>query len=399
MVNQPRRRSLLVSDEREKNELAAQVSELCYIAGQKKGEIAKLLNLADYRAVNRYLEYAKHTGIVTISIDPLAAQTPISRPRRDEELEYELRTLFGLDGAVVGNVKTKKDYDIDEDDKLHRALGKLLSGYLQPIVRSGDHIGICGGRGTWHFAESLRLASRRAPLPQEGITITALAGRVYPANLGDARERIYRFFDADDVAATLSAAFRVEPRLLSIPVVSLAGWTSRQVKFAAETLISAYEWEKREGDRTIVPNLAVIGVGVLTQHHRFLDEKVLEYELAPIRDRLAKLREIIEGTGCEIGDIGYKLFLIERPGGERLSESQREGIERLIDEINNQIMAPTLRQLRMIARVVAIAGGKHKYNAIWTALTHPRLRGIIKELCTDRDTARFLVGRKTKEGR
>ena len=101
MMDQPIGRSLPGAEEREKNEIAARVAELYYVAGQKKREIAKRLALADYRAVNRYLEYAKETGIVTIHIDPMAAKAPISQPRRDEELEYELRTLFGLDGAVA----------------------------------------------------------------------------------------------------------------------------------------------------------------------------------------------------------------------------------------------------------------------------------------------------------
>jgi DNA-binding transcriptional regulator LsrR (DeoR family) len=397
MVNQPKRRSLSASEEREKNELAAKVSEAYYIEGRKKGEIARLLNLADYRAVNRYLEYAKRTGIVTVSIDPMAAETPINRPRRDEELEYGLMTLFDLAGAIVGNIETKKDYGIEWDDKLHRALGKLLSGYLQPVIRSGDHIGVCGGRGTGYFAESLRLASRRVSLSKKGITITALAGRVYPANLGDARERVYRLFDADDVAARLGAAFGVESRLLSMPAVSLAGWTSKE-KFPTEKLISAREWKNAAGDRAVIPNLAVIGVGVLTEHHRFLDEKVL-YQLDPIINQLAELRDIVEATGCQIGDIGYKLFLVEQPGVEQVSTRQKERLEHLIDEINSQIMAPTLTQLRMIDRVVAVAGGKYKHGAIWTALTHPRLHGIISELCTDRDTARFLVSKKEEQGR
>jgi DNA-binding transcriptional regulator LsrR (DeoR family) len=396
MANRTDWRSL---SERKKNELAVRIAELYYHEEKSLVDIAELLNLGDPRRAKRFLKYAREVGIVDIRVSPEIAPLLAASPRvtRDKNLERALIRVFQLHGAIVVDAMVEGEYTTEEDNHLHIVLGRALGEYLRPIIGSGAHIGVCGGRGAFYTAESLRISGESVPFPQKDIKVTALAGSVFARPPGAAGAKRRLFFDADDVAISLAAAFQdAEVRLLSIPVASFDLWPSAErdfvPKYAAERVIAAWEWEKEAG---LVPNLALVGLGVLNDYHRFLYEEVLEYELSPIKDDLVKLRDQAAGMGCRIGDIAYKLFLIGPPDGKAIRGASE--VENLINTINRRIMAPTPGQLRKIDRVIAIAGGEYKHGAIWTVLTSDHLKGIVTDLCTDKGTAQFLVEKGMEE--
>lgn len=374
-------------DEIEKNELAIQVAELFYVDMLKRKQIAEKLGLSDPREVNKFLDYAREQGIINIEI----ARDPAlyTQPQRDAELEENLEKLFDLEHAVVVNIPSYQEpYSIEEDNRIHQILGRALAEELPTTLRDRDHIGVSGGRATYACAQAMNILSRERPILKENIRITALAGgiartpEIPPADL----------LSADNVAITMAAAVKgATRRLLSVPWIALKD-KADYLKYPSELFISEEEWKK---DKDLVPDVAIVGIGVIKERlHPFAHQD--KPELAPIRDLLLALQAQISATGYDaVGDLGQRLFIIEPPEGVEVKQGTLEELRRLKNEINKHVVATTFVQLRKIDLVIAVAGGQYKRNAIWTVLTKPEGR-ILRRLCTDSATAKWLVEQKMK---
>jgi DNA-binding transcriptional regulator LsrR (DeoR family) len=374
--------------ERERNELAFQAAQLFFEQGLARKRIAKVLDLSDARVVSKLLNYARDQGIVNITIQKQSAI--YVEPQRDSNLEEILVEFFDqLEGALVVNIPSYQDcYDVGEDDRVHQILGRALAEELRTVLRVGDHIGVTGGRATSACAQSVRILGRGRPFSQDNIIVTSLAGGV---------SRIPEFppvelLSADDVAITLAAGLRgARRRLLSVPWITVAS-DSIPLKYPSEQIISEEEWAE---DTSFVPNVGVVGVGIIKEglHPFFYEDKP---ELDPIRDLLRALKEQVRVLGYDaVGDLGQRLFVIDPPEGFALEQIALGHLSKLVDEINSHVMAPTFAQLRQISLLIVVAGGEYKRNALWTVLTKPEV-WTVRRLCTDSETAGWLVERKRK---
>ena len=376
---------------KEKSERAAQVARLYYIQNRSQKEIARELNLENASSVSRLLKYARNQGIVKVEIQPVTRETP----KRNQALEAELLRSFDfLNAIVVEDVGYEGPFSPDKDEKLHSQLSKALAEELRSMIRSGDHIGVTGGRGTYYTAVALRTVSLPR-LKQSGVKISSLSGNVSSIAW---TERMP--VDADDVAYHFSCAFASAIlRRLSLPVAV----ASRQAldEFLEKGQGIAISPEKWRKDKTLVPDIAIVGIGALdiSGPHRFLD--LDGYELQPIKSELWKLIEMIKTFPyCPVGDIGYRLFYIEPPSTDIHIPAHRiNALQNKINTINNRILSINSDQLRMIDVVVAVAGGPLKVNAIWQVLKNSEQGPLIQELCTDDRTAQALIKRFKKSER
>ena len=371
-------------------ELAFQVATMYYEQGKPQKVIAEELKLGHNSAVSRLLKFAREAGIVRIEIRPEFGV----QPKRDRSLETKLIQNFDLDNAiVVSRTGYESGFDATEDEKLHVSLGVALAERLRTMLRAKDHIGVTGGRGTYYTARALS-AIHPPALKHKGIVIISLTGNV--TTITSASKTI----DADDVAHQLSLGFEnAELRRLSLPVAV----TSKRVKeelFAKGQgmAISPKLWRMK---RVPVPNIAILGIGVLDDKskHRFLN---LEgFELQPIKSQLLQLREKVRTAKyCPVGDIGYRLFYIEPPSKSVcLPQQTIAKIKRIIDSLNCRLLCIDEEQLRMVDTRIVIGGGPLKVSAIRQILDSVHPAPLIHELCTDERTARALLAQVPSRSR
>lgn len=380
----------------EKSDLAYDAAKMYYEQGRTQQQIAKAMGFKYPSSVARLIKYARATRIVVIDVKRKIQQID-ERPIRNRNLEGDLIKRFDLvESIVVDNVGYKGNFDKDEDERIHRVVGKALAEELRSVFRPKDYIGILGGRGTYYT--TLALNEPQVPrLNQPDVVVTSLGGNVKTTASEDKIP-----VDADEVAYQLFRAFArgAEFRKLGIPVaVSESRLKNGFLKKGTGLSISLDQWRE---DKSFVPDIVLLGIGALdlkSDYHRFLH---LGLELDAVQILLQELLDIMNTLDyCPVGDIGYRLFAITAPQDMRMNKKGKSKIDNkiteLIGELNKRIISINEDQLRMVGRVIAIAGGPAKVDAIYEVLRKAEPKPLLHQLCTDRYTADKLIRRDKGE--
>jgi deoxyribonucleoside regulator len=311
--------------QRDERRLMLQAARLYYEEDRTQDEIAR--HLATSRPkVSRLLSQARHEGIVQIKIvDP--AQT-------HSALAEQLVTAFGLVEAIVV---------AGEDDTraaVRRRLGRATAEYLERTLQNGDAIGIGWGRTLHEVVTALE------PKRPARITVVPLLG-----GLG----QITPDFQMHEIARALATAFGGTWLNLYAPAMVESDEIARSLLRTADFQQIAGLWKQI--------NLAVVGIGN-ADFGAEMQALLVNYLDADTQARLQAQRAA--------GDICVRFFDLD---GQPCPDAVRGvvGIE--------------LAQLQQVHRVIGVAGGASKAEAILGAL-----RGrYVHVLVTDEAAARRVL--------
>lgn len=304
--------------------LLTKVSELYYLQHLTQQQIARRLRLSRPK-VSRLLKQARRLGIVQITIRGASQFV---------ELESELERRYRLLEAVI--VETPSPGD---DALLKKQLGAAAADYLRRTVQAGDVIGM-----TWGTTLQAMIQQLQA-MPTTKVHVVQTLGGIGPP-------------EAEAYAADLS---RRLAQLLQAPVTLLPAPGIVHRPEAREVLLSD---RYVQAALSLFPRLTVAytGIGALSTNPVFQTND----------EQLQRFYEELQAAGA-IGDIAMRFY-----------DSRGRSVRTSLDQ---HLIGITLEELRRVPRVVGIAGGPAKVEAIRGALRG----GYIKVLITDHETAEQLL--------
>jgi DNA-binding transcriptional regulator LsrR (DeoR family) len=313
--------------------LLSKVSSLYYAEHQTQQEIADRLGISR-PVISRLLQEAHNRGIVQITV---AAPGGLHL-----DLERHLESQFGLAAAQV--------VDVDRDasrspDKLRRAIGAAAASYLARTVQSGETIGLAWGTTLDAMVQAM------SPLTRSGVSVVQTLGGIGPPDAN-----AY----AAEVVRRLAQLLGATPVLLPAPGV-----------VATRTVRDALQRDHHV--RTALAQLdrldaIYVGIGSLRSNPVLRDGRSLP----------PGIYKELRAAGA-VGDIALRFF--DHAGAPVRSS------------LDDRILGITAEQLRATKRVVAMAGGPDKVDAIHAAL----MAGLVDVLITDSATA-ATIARRAKPG-
>ena len=307
--------------------LLSKVSTLYYLRDQTQQEIAERLRLSR-PAVSRLLRDAQNQGIVQITISPPRGLLI--------DLESRLEERYGLEVVRVVALEPGTSADL-----VRRQIGAAAASYLARTVHPNDTIGLAWGTTLSAMVQSM------APLPTEGVhVVQTLGGIGPPAAEAYAAELVRR------LAQLLGAA----PVLFPVPGV-VATAEVRDVLRNDPHVQAALRYFDRL-------DTVYVGIGSIATNPVLNDGHSLP------SGTLSSL--VASGA---VGDIALRFF-----------DAQGAPVRSSLDE---RILGITTEQLHKAPRVVAVAGGPDKADAIHAALKSD----IVDVLITDQQTAEELAAR------
>jgi DNA-binding transcriptional regulator LsrR (DeoR family) len=367
-----------------KAELVFKIAQKVYVEGKKQRQVARELGISSPSTVSRLLTHGWETGILTLGYNPAAGRNM----ERNKALETALGQSFQLQNAIVIHFPYPSEYTLEVDNRLHENLGRALANHLKIILRSGDHIGVGGGRANYETAKALH---EQGPLPLRGIKVTSMIGRLSRLPHQDPTQSSHAI-DADDVVFMMAASFQEAVRQpvsmnLALPSPDIVA----QLKETSPGILLAEEKWDQEPDR-FVPDIVLSGVGSLGPESDHTFRHLDAPAIVPVREPLEKLLDLIGPECCLVGDLVGRLFFVPPPPGVHIEGDVEDTVKDLIEEINDRLLCITPDQLRKVNKVIVAAGGPFKVDALFTLLSMPN--AITHELCTDEQTAQKLLARK-----
>ena len=307
--------------------LLTKVSSLYYLRDQTQQEIADRLRISR-PTVSRLLQEAQQQGIVQITVAP---------PRGlHTELESRLEEKYGLSEAQVVAVEPRQSREL-----LHRQLGAGAASYVARTVQRGETIGVAWGTTLSAMVDAV------APLPTEGVRVVQTLGGIGPPDAAAYAASLVR---------RLAQLLGATPVLLPAPGIVPTAAVRDALRGDAHVLAALRQLDALD--------TVYVGVGALATNPVLTDGATLP---------AATIKELKKGGA--IGDIALRFF---DAAGAPVHTS-----------LDDRILGVTPEQLRRAGRVVAIAGGPDKVDAIAAALG----TGVIKVLITDQTTAEALASR------
>jgi DNA-binding transcriptional regulator LsrR (DeoR family) len=304
--------------------LLSKVSTLYYLRDQTQQEIAERLRLSR-PAVSRLLRDAQTHGIVQITISP---------PRGLHiDLESRLEEQYGL--GVVRIVATDPG---TSPDLIRRQIGSAAASFLSRTVHPGDTIGLAWGTTLSAMVQSM------APMATDGVHVVQTLG-----GIGPPAAEAY----AAELVRRLAQLLGAQPVLFPVPGV-VATTEVRDVLRNDPHVQTALRYFDRL-------DTVYVGIGAIDTNPVLNDG----HSLPP------GTLESLAAAGA-VGDIALRFF-----------DAAGAPVRSALDE---RILGITTEQLRQAPRVVAVAGGPGKADAIHAALK----ADIVDVLITDQDTAEEL---------
>lgn len=307
--------------------LITKIAQLYYESDINQSEIARRLGVSQAK-VSRLLTEARERGIVKISVQPpFGVHT---------DLEQAVESQFEIAEAIVVDAS-------DDDGQLRRDLGRAAALHLDATIGSDDVIGVSSWSDTL-----LSTVDAMAPATSaRGVRVVQILGGV-----GDPSAERH----ATELARRLATLVRGTATLLPVPGV--VGSTE-----ARDVLVSD-EHVRRVLDLFSTITVALIGIGTV--------------EPSPLLRSSGNVFSSDELTAVEakgaVGDICLRFFdTAGRP---------------VASGLDGRVVGIELAALGEVPRVIAVAGGKRKHDAIAAALRG----GLISHLVTDQSTAEALIG-------
>jgi DNA-binding transcriptional regulator LsrR (DeoR family) len=306
--------------------LLTKVSKLYHDDGLNQDDIVKRLQLSRSK-VSRLLQQARDAGIVKIVVIPPAGI--------HADVEAGLEAKYRIQEAIVTEI-----HESASPDSVARELGVAAASYLQRVISAEDVVGV-----SWGFTISGMVAALE-PASYPNVQVVQLTG-----GIGKPESEAH----ATDLCHRLARLLGCKLVLLPAPGV-VDSLRSREVYLLDKHVQQALG---------LFPqiSLAFVGIGSPTSHSiQMRDDSILTQ--ADLSDLLAR---------GAVGDIALRFI---DPFGQLVAS-----------EMNDRVIGIDLERLRKIPRVVGVAGGPTKVDAIRGALRG----GIVDVLITDLDTARSLL--------
>jgi DNA-binding transcriptional regulator LsrR (DeoR family) len=306
--------------------LITKVARMYYVQSIRQQEITERLGIHQ-STVSRLLKKARETNLVRISVTTPSGIFP--------ELEDALQEKFGLHEAVVVDCPA-------EEVAMVRDLGAATAFFLETAMKPGMILGISSwSRALFAMVEALHPSD----LARGGKVVQVLGG------VGNANTQ----YQATQLAQRLSDLVGATPVLLRAPgIVGSAD---------AKRILSMDPAVKAAADYFDSVDLALVGIGSL-EPSKLLANSGNTF--------LPEEREELRRQGA-VGDICFRFF-----------DKDGQLVKSLL---MNRVIGIEPASLKRTRRVVGVAGGLRKTNAILAAL-----RGQwINVLITDKRTAESLV--------
>jgi DNA-binding transcriptional regulator LsrR (DeoR family) len=308
--------------------LLSKVSTLYYVQNQTQQEIAQRLGVSR-PTISRLLQDAQDHGIVQITVAP---QRGVYL-----ELEGKLEEQFRLDTAQIVSVER------DGSDLLPQ-LGAAAAAYLTRTVKPDLSIGLAWGTTLQAMVQAF------SPLPTEGVRVVQTLGGIGPPDAEAYASALVR---------RLARALRASPILLPAPGVV----ATRAVRDALQEEPHVNEALQQLDSLDMV----FVGVGSLASNTVLNDGK----SLPP-----GAYAELVAAGA--VGDIALRFF-------------DAKGVA-VKSTLEDRVLGVSVDQLRRTPRVVGVAGGPSKIEAILAALR----ADLLDVLITDAVTAESLLKPTTR---
>lgn len=306
--------------------LIAKVARMYYVQGIRQREITDRLQIHQ-STVSRLLKRARESNLVRFSVTTPAGIF--------SDLEDQLSTAFSLKDAVVIDGSM-------EEEILARELGSAAAYYLETTLKPGTRIGI----SSWSRSLFAMVDALHPGVYCSGGKVIQILGGI--ANTGVQQEA------AMYLAQRLAASIGASAVLLQTPAVVTTA-EARRILFREPSVR-----EVVDSFRTL--DVALVGIGSM-EPSRLLASSGNVFSPAE-RDELMRLGAV--------GDICFRHF-------------DADGIP-IKSSLMNRVIGIEHAELRN-SRVIGVAGGKKKLEAILAALRG----GWIDVMITDRRTADSLL--------
>ncbi|MBY2916760.1 MULTISPECIES: sugar-binding transcriptional regulator [Rhizobium] len=307
--------------------LISRVAQMYHLEGRRQAEIAEHLRLSQ-ATVSRMLKRAEAEDIVRTSVTP-----PVGTY---SELESALREKYDLPEAIVVECTE------DRDGAIMARIGEAAAHLLEVTLAPGEIIGV----SSWSQTIS-KMVENIHPLKsaQAKYVVQTLGG------MGDPSVQTH----ATQLTTRLARLTGAEPKLLAVQGVT----TSREAKF----LMQADPYVRETMDLFGSITLAIVGIGAVEPS-----------ELLARSGNIFSSRELSDlAEAGAVGDISLRFF-----------DKNGKPVKTPLDD---RVIGLPLEDLERVDRVIALAGGSKKTDAIAGALRV----GVIDMLVTDKFTAQRLI--------
>ncbi|NVP57666.1 sugar-binding transcriptional regulator [Mycoplana rhizolycopersici] len=307
--------------------LIARIAQMYHIEGKRQAEIAELMHMSQ-ATVSRMLKRAEQEDIVRTTVIPPAGTFA--------DLETALRERYGLTEAIV------IDCSEDRDGAIMARIGEAAAHFLEVTLQQDEIVGVSSWSQT-----ILRMVDNIHPLKSaKAKYIVQILG-----GMGDASVQTH----ATQLTARLARLTGGEPRLLLVQGIT----SSREAKL----VMLADPVVRETMDLFGRLSLAIVGIGAVEP-----SELLARSGNTFSRQEMAMLHE----AGA-VGEISYRFY-----------DKDGKPVE---TPLNDRVIGLSLEDLRKTDRVMALAGGESKTQAIAGALK----LGVIDVLVTDKFTAARLT--------
>jgi deoxyribonucleoside regulator len=305
--------------------LMARVASLYHEEGLTQEEISQRVRVSR-STVSRLLSDARELGIVEIRIRHPLARSPV--------LEKALKERFSLKATRV-----LAEEGLEYHEMVHR-LGALAAEYLHDELYAEALLGLTWGRAVSEVVHAMRRPGNFA------VHVVQLAGSV--GRMGPERDGL-------ELARRLAGVLGGRCLYMRAPIIVKTAELCQALMDDPELRETLNAGKKAD--------FVIAGIGsVATEHSTVVEAGYLSgEELSQLADAGA------------VGDIASRHF-------------DAQGKECRVD-LNDRVIGLSLEQLRAIPRVVGVAGGAWKTQAILGALNG----GLVDVLVTDRATAELAL--------
>lgn len=307
--------------------MIARVAQMYHVEKQRQADIAQHLRMSQ-ATVSRMLKKAQDEEIVRTTV--------VAPSGTYADLEAELRARFGLTEAIVVECTE------DRDGAIMARIGEAAAHFLEATLQPEEVIGVSSWSET-----ILRMVENIHPMKsgRAKYVVQTLGG------MGNPTVQIH----ATQLTARLAKLTGAQANALSAPGVA----PSREAKLVL--LGDPFVRETMELFGKIT--LAIVGIGAV------IPSGMLARSGNVFSNR--ELADVAEAGA--VGDMSLRFF-----------DADGKFVKTPLDE---RVIGITLEELSKVDRVIALAGGRSKTEAISGALK----TGVIDLLITDKFTAQRLV--------
>lgn len=301
--------------------LMAKVARMYYTQGLRQTEICERLNIHQ-STVSRVLKRAEREGIVRIAVS--------LPPGTHTEAEDALQSKYSLDEAIVVDC-------LEDEEQIAHDLGAAAAFYLENTLKASDVVGI----SSWSAALLSMVNAMRPSQRFKNTRVVQILGGV-----GSPNAEVH----ATQLTRRLAQLIGGEASLLPAPGIVGS-------KHARDVLIKE-RYVRESMDLFPKITIALVGIGA-TEPSRALASSGNVFSPQEIK--------LLAAKGA-VGDICLRFFDL---GGREV-----------VTDLNDRVISVELSQLCAVKRVVGVAGGKRKTNAIRGALAGKLVNVLITDLAS-----------------